>query len=198
MGEPLALEVDGGLGHLIIDDPPGNEMGPDLFVELARLCEEELPGLDVRGLVVEGRGRHFSSGARIPDLVQLLGGEKGEEMVAENHASFGALAELPYPTVAAIRGCCFGVGLELALTCRTRIAAERAVFALPEAEFGLIPGCGGTARLQRLVGPSRAVDLILSGRTLGAEEALEIGLVDRVVPKRDLDAAALCALEAWR
>ncbi len=92
--------------------------------------------------------------------------------------------------MAAVGGCCLGSGLELALACRWRIAAANAVFALPETSFDLMPGCGGTVRLPSLVGRGRAVDLVLSGRFVDAGEAREIGLVDAIVDRRDLLAAA--------
>ena len=92
--------------------------------------------------------------------------------------------------MAAVGGCCLGSGLELALACRWRVAAANAVFALPETSFDLMPGCGGTVRLPLLVGRGRAVELLLSGRFVDAAEAREIGLVDAVVDRRDLLAAA--------
>lgn len=192
-GHPrLVLEGDGGIARLVLDAPPRNEMGQGFFDTLAALVGR-LGRLAARGLVVHGAGRHFSSGADIGALKDGLAGAQtshaARALIAAT-SSFQALAQLPYPTVAAVGGCCLGSGLELALACRWRIAAANAVFALPETSFDLMPGCGGTVRLPALVGRARAVELVLSGRFVDAGEALEIGLVDAVVDRRDLQSAA--------
>jgi 3-hydroxyacyl-CoA dehydrogenase/enoyl-CoA hydratase/3-hydroxybutyryl-CoA epimerase len=176
----------------VLDAPPRNEMGQDFFRTLAALIGT-LKALSVRGLVVHGAGRHFSSGADIDALKAGLAGAQpdlAKSTLFAATSSFQALAELPYPTIAAVGGCCLGSGLELALACRWRVAAANAVFALPETSFNLMPGCGGTVRLPALVGRGRAVELLLSGRFVDAAAALEIGLVDAVVDRRDLLPAA--------
>lgn len=192
-GSPrLVVEPDGGIARLVLDAPPRNEMDQGFFRTLAALVGT-LAGLPVQGLVVHGAGRHFSSGA---DIDALKAGLAGTQPALAAHAlidatsSFQAIAQLPYPTVAAVGGCCLGSGLELALACRWRVAAANSVFALPETSFDLMPGCGGTVRLPPLIGRGRAVDLVLSGRLVDAGEAREIGLVDAVVDRRDLLAAA--------
>ena len=188
----LALEPDGEIARLVLDAPPRNEMDQGFFHTLAALVRR-LKDLPVRGLVVHGGGRHFSSGA---DIGTLKAGLAGAQSALAAHAliaatsSFQAIAELPYPTVAAIGGGCLGSGLELALACRWRVAATNAVFALPETTFDLMPGCGGTVRLESLVGRGRAVDLVFSGRFVDAAEARAIGLVDAVVDRHDLLGAA--------
>lgn len=192
MSDPVVLEREDGIARLVLDAPPRNETGAAFFRALAALLPA-LRGLPLRGLVVHGSGRHFSSGADVETLRNGLLGETpalDAATLASATLTFQALAELPYPVVAAVGGCCLGSGLELALACRFRVAAENAVFALPETTFGLMPGCGGTVRLPRLLGPGRAVELLLSGRTLDAGEALAVGLVDAVVPRRGLLAAA--------
>lgn len=190
----LRLVLDGpdGIARLVLDAPPRNEMGQGFFGSLAALAGR-LKELSVRGLVVQGAGRHFSSGADIDALKAGLGGAEtaaAARSLIEATSSFQAIAELPYPTVAAVGGCCLGSGLELALACRWRVAATNAVFALPETSFGLMPGCGGTVRLPALVGRGRAAELVLSGRFVDAAEALAIGLVDAVVDRKELQAAA--------
>lgn len=192
----LVLEADAGVASLVLDAPPRNEMGHGFFDSFAAVIGR-LKGLPVRGLVVRGAGRHFSSGADIAALKAGLAGaaEQAARGLADATASFQAIADLPYPTVAAVGGCCLGSGLELALACRWRVAATNAVFALPETSFDLMPGCGGTVRLPVLVGRARAVELVLSGRFVDAGEALEIGLVDAVVDRKDLQDAAWRLLE---
>ncbi len=188
----LVVEPGGGIARLVLDAPPRNEMDHHFFRALAALVGK-LGELPVRGLVVHGAGRHFSSGADVGTLKAGLAGAQSAQAaqaLLDATSNFQAIAALPYPTVAAVGGCCLGSGLELALACRWRIAAANAVFALPETSFDLMPGCGGTVRLPSLVGRGFAVELILSGRVVDAVEAREIGLVDAVVDRRDLLAAA--------
>jgi enoyl-CoA hydratase/carnithine racemase len=138
-------------------------------------------------VVVSGGERIFAAGAEItefggPDEAALIG--------ARFVDALGAVAAIPRMVIAAVSGFALGGGCELALACDLRFASSRAKFGQPEVLLGIIPGGGGTQRLARLVGPARAKDLILSGRQVGAEEALAMGLVDRVVePERVLDEA---------
>ena len=108
---------------------------------------------------------------------------------------FGRLADLPMPSVAVINGYAFGGGLEMALACTFRLAGRNARLGLPEIKLGLIPGYGGTQRLPRLIGEGRALEMILTGRTVGAEEAERIGLVNRLIDEPFLDAAVAFARE---
>ncbi len=186
---PVVLENRGGYAHLVLDSPPGNVMDRAFFAAFAAAIvrlREIAHGL--RGVVVFGRGRHFSSGARLEDLIGSAAGGAPPEAPAflvEATASLQELASLPCPTVAVVRGACLGSGLELALSCRFRLAAPSAVFALPETTFGLIPGCGGTVRLPRLVGAARALEMILTGEMVDAAGALEMGLADAPAPGGD-------------
>ena len=135
---------------------------------------------DARALIVTGAGaKAFCAGA---DIKELTGRSLSEQRrdAAYGQAVLARLDELPMPSVAAINGYAFGGGLELALACTFRLAVPTAKMALPEIKLGLIPGYGGTQRLPRVVGEARALELILSGRTLDAEEALRIGLVHRI------------------
>ena len=141
---------------------------------------DEVARSDARALVVVGAGdRAFCAGADIPELrerdlmSQRRGAQKGQSV-------FARLDALEIPSVAVVQGFALGGGLELALACTFRIATEGARFGLPEIKLGLIPGYGGTQRLPRLVGEARELDMILSGRTVKAEEALGMGLVNRV------------------
>jgi enoyl-CoA hydratase/carnithine racemase len=194
VSEPsLHLGVSGGIARLTLSAPPKNELSVDSFRELSRLAKDVLPGLKVRGLIIRGAGRHFSAGADLAGLKSVMAGDRKEALdafLADNVESLLAVENLPFPVVAAVRGCCLGVGLELALACRWRVAQRRAVFALPEVSFGIMPGCGGILRLQELTGRSRAAELILSGRMVGAGEALDMGLVDMVTDRQGLEGAA--------
>ncbi len=185
---PLVYERDGDIGYLRLNAPPRNEMGEAFFEELSRLCREELPKASLAGLIVHGRGHHFTSGANVSELREMVAAESSARasFLAVNVDAFEALERLPYPVVAAVNGCCLGAGLELALACGYRIGARRASFGLPESTFGLIPGCGGTVRLPALIGRGPATRMVLSGQSVLADEALALGLVDLVVDKKEL------------
>lgn len=192
-GAVLVLEQQGRLATLWLDQPPRNPTNYAFFSQLARLVREELARLALDGLVVRGRGRHFSSGADVMELKRHVLERPRGATLAELHdssATLLGLERLPYPVIAAVDGCCLGSGLELALACRYRLATPSALFALPELSFDLMPGCGATVRLPRLVGIGRALDLIFSGRTLTAEEARAWGLIDAVVPRAELGESA--------
>jgi enoyl-CoA hydratase/carnithine racemase len=152
----------------------------------------------VGAVVVTGGPRLFAAGADIsefavdpdPASFRIAEGNRVRRIGAAFVDALRAVAALPCPTIASVSGFALGGGCELALACDLRIASSRARFGQPEILLGIIPGGGGTQRLARLVGPSRAKDLILSGRQVGAEEALAMGLVNRVVAPDELDDAA--------
>lgn len=164
----------------------------ELETALCRLADET----DVRAVVLAGAGeKAFASGADLRELRDL------SPVEAEIHARmgqrvYGQIARMPQPVIAAVRGWALGAGLELALACDWIVAAEDAVLGLPETGLGLIPGFGGTVRLASAVGRARACELILTGRTLGALEARDLGLVARVVPAETVEAEALADARA--
>jgi len=187
---PLLLHCENSIAHLVLSSPPKNEMGEVFFNELARIANS-LAVMNVRGLIVRGAGRHFSSGANVGELRSRF----DATVLVNNSDSFSTLASLPFPTVAAIRGCCLGSGLELALACRFRVADRNAVLGLPEATFDLMPGCGGTVRLTKIAGYRNAMRLILTGESMLAPDAYTRGLVDAVVDKSEVEAAAVRFVE---
>jgi len=157
-----------------------NALSASVLRELAQAFDE-VAGGDARALIVTGAGaKAFCAGA---DIKELTGRSLGEQRrdAAFGQAVLARLDTLPMFSVAAINGYAFGGGLELALACTFRIAATTAKMGLPEIKLGLIPGYGGTQRLPRAIGEARALEMILSGRTVEAEEALRIGLVHHVV-----------------
>jgi len=152
----------------------------------------DLPG----AVVVTGGERIFAAGA---DIAEFGGAVEAERIGAGFHEVMDALAALPRFTIAAVAGYALGGGCELAMACDYRIASDKAVFGQPEILLGIIPGGGGTQRLARLVGPSRAKELCITGRQVRAEEALRIGLADEVVPHEKLhDRALALAAEVAR
>jgi enoyl-CoA hydratase len=147
-------------------------------------------------LVFTGQGeKAFISGADINELAPL-GPAAAEDISRFGQAVVDLLEQSPKPVIAAVNGYAFGGGCELALACHMRLASENAVLGLPEVKLGIIPGYGGTQRLPRLVGPGRALELILSGRNIKADEAERIGLVNRVVPQAELLAEAVKLAQA--
>jgi enoyl-CoA hydratase len=165
---------------LTLDRPEAlNALSFALLRDLAAAFDA-IAGGDARALLITGAGdRAFCAGA---DITELKGRAQAaiSEGAAFGQATFAKLDTLPIPSIALINGYAFGGGLELALACTFRIAAPGARLGLPEIKLGLIPGYGGTQRLPRLIGEARALDMILTGRTVPAEEALAIGLVNRV------------------
>ncbi|MGH9068422.1 MAG: enoyl-CoA hydratase/isomerase family protein [Acidimicrobiales bacterium] len=178
-----------GVAVVRLDRPKMNALSAELLVQLRQIAADltaDPPG----AVVVWGGERIFAAGA---DVTEFGGPEKAATVGAAFHQTLDAVAGVPRMVVAAVNGYALGGGCELALACDVRVAGAGARLGQPEILLGIIPGGGGTQRLARLVGPARAKDLILSGRQVGAEEALAMGLVDRVVP----DAEVLDSAVSW-
>ncbi|WP_275462871.1 enoyl-CoA hydratase/isomerase family protein [Streptomyces noursei] len=186
------LEVADGVGTIRLDRPPMNALDVATQDRLRALAEEAGGRDDVRAVVLWGGEKVFAAGADIKEM-QAMDHAAMVVRSKELQDSFTAVARIPKPVVAAVTGYALGGGCELALCADFRIAAENAKLGQPEILLGLIPGAGGTQRLARLVGPSKAKDLIFTGRHVKAAEALAIGLVDRVVPADEVYAQA----HAW-
>ncbi|MER6352212.1 enoyl-CoA hydratase-related protein [Streptomyces sp. NPDC001634] len=179
------LEVAEGVGTIRLDRPPMNALDVATQDRLKELAEEVTRREDVRAVVIHGGEKVFAAGADIKEMQ----GMDHTAMVLRSRAlqdSFTAVARIPKPVVAAITGYALGGGCELALCADYRIAGENAKLGQPEILLGLIPGAGGTQRLARLIGPSKAKDLIFTGRMVKADEALALGLVDRVVAAEEV------------
>jgi enoyl-CoA hydratase len=177
---PVTLEAREGIAIVTLDRPQARNALSFATIELLGETLDRVAGMDVRALIVTGAGRAFCAGA---DIKELRGRSLAEQRrgIERGQAVFAKLDALPVVSLAVINGYAFGGGLELALACTLRIATHSASMALPEVKLGLIPGYGGTQRLPRIVGEARALDIILSGRTVEAEEAYRIGLVHRLV-----------------
>jgi enoyl-CoA hydratase len=190
MSEPLVLldRRDDGVAVLRLNRPPLNPLSRALLGQLTTSATDLAGDPTVKAVVVTGGDRAFAAGADIDEF----GGPAEARVVAAGFRAAGdALGAIPRPVIAAISGYALGGGFELALACDLRIAADSARLGQPEILLGIIPGGGGTQRLTRLVGPARAKELCWSGRQVRADEALALGLVDRVVPAPELEAAAL-------
>ena len=163
-----------------------NAINRETLGEIGDAARAFVADAEQRALVVTGQGeKAFISGADINELAPL-GPTAAEEISRFGQGVVELLERSPKPVIAAVNGYAFGGGCELALACHMRLASENAVLGLPEVKLGIIPGYGGTQRLPRLVGPGRALELILSGRNVKADEAERIGLVNRVVPLAQL------------
>jgi enoyl-CoA hydratase/carnithine racemase len=193
MGEFVRLEVADGVGTIRLDRPKMNAISIAVQEELRAAAAEATERDDVRAVVLYGGERVFAAGNDVKEMADM----SYQDMVARSgplQSAVTAIARIPKPVVAAVNGYALGGGCELALAADLRIAGERTVMGQPETLLGIIPGAGGTQRLARLVGPSKAKDLIFSGRFVKADEALAIGLVDRVVPDEDVYREALAGL----
>jgi enoyl-CoA hydratase/carnithine racemase len=181
MSEFVRLEVADGVGTIRLDRPKMNALNAQVQEEIRAAAHEASERDDVKAVVVYGGEKVFAAGADVKEMA-LMGYTDMVQRSGKLQSAFSAVARIPKPVVAAVTGYALGGGCELALCADVRFAAEDAVLGQPEVLLGIIPGAGGTQRLTRLVGPSRAKDLIFSGRFVKADEALTIGLVDRVVP----------------
>jgi enoyl-CoA hydratase/carnithine racemase len=166
-----------------------NALNRQVQEEIRAAAEEAASRDDVRSVVVWGGEKVFAAGADIKEMADMSYTDMADRVVGLQ-SSLGAVAAIPKPVVAAVTGYALGGGCELALCADIRIAADDAKLGQPEILLGVIPGAGGTQRLSRLVGPARAKDLIFTGRFVPADEALAIGLVDRVVPAAEVYDAA--------
>ncbi len=186
----LLEDHDDGVVALRLNRPPMNALSQALVTAIGDAAAELHGRPDVKAVVVFGSEKALAAGADIKEF----GDQRAARTIgATLRRAFDALAAIPRPVIAGIRGFALGGGMELALACDLRIAADTARMGQPEILLGIIPGVGGTQRLPRLVGPARAKELIWSGRQVEAGEALAIGLVDRVVPDGELESASL----AW-
>lgn len=180
--ENILWEVEGNVGILTINRPKSmNSLNAATFKEIEKCLDTDIPNSNVRALVITGAGeKAFVAGADIPEIRELEG-KTGIDFSALGSGIFERIESLTIPVIASIGGFALGGGCEFAMACHIRIASEKAKFGQPEIKLGLIPGYGGTQRLPRLVGTGRALDLLLTGRMIGAAEALQWGLVNEVV-----------------
>ncbi len=180
------LTISHHVARITLHNPPANALNLSVLKELELVLNELEEDEYIRVVIVTGTGRFFSAGADINELAHLNTAHGGSEFAVRGQSLLNRIERSDKPVLAAINGICIGGGLELALACHIRVAASGATLGLPEIKLGLIPGFGGTQRLPRIVGPSKAAELILTGETLSAEDALRIGLLSRVIPPQEL------------
>ena len=189
MAEFVRVERDQGIATIRLDRPKMNALNAQVQDEIAAAAREVDADPGVRAVVLYGGEKVFAAGADIKEMAEASFAQVAADS-RRLQAAFTAVARVGKPVVAAVTGYALGGGLELALCADFRVAGENARIGQPEILLGIIPGAGGTQRLPRLVGPARAKDIVFTGRFVGAAEALQIGLVDKVVPDDQVYRAA--------
>ena len=200
--DPITLRPEGRLLTAVLNRPPDNLIDRAVASSLKELCATLREDSPFDALIITGDGQgagqreagavafsRGTGGAFLSESAETSSGNAAQALF-ESYRCVSAIASLPFPVIAAINGDAFDQGLELALAADIRVAAETAQFRMRQALQGMIPWDGGTQRLPRVVGPAHATDLLLTGRTIGAEEALGMGLVNRVAPPADVFGAA--------
>ncbi len=186
--QTLKYSVESFVATITINRPEKlNALISSVLNDLRHLVTDLRVRDDVRAVIITGTGeKAFVAGADIGELASLNDSEEGREFSQNGQAVFSLIESSPKPFIAAVNGFALGGGCELALACHIRICSENAKFGQPEVNLGIIPGYGGTQRLTRVLGRTLATDLILTGRQMDAREALEQGMVARIVPLNDL------------
>lgn len=182
--EFVRVQIEEGIAVVTIDNPASlNALNTKTLTQLDRIFKDLQGNREVKGVVITGGGeKSFVAGADINEF-QEINRDTAAAFMARGQRIFDQIEDFDRPVIAAINGFALGGGNELAMCCDIRIAAENALFGQPEVNLGIIPGYGGTQRLPRLIGPGKAKEIILADERISAQEALRIGLVERVVPK---------------
>jgi enoyl-CoA hydratase len=190
----IYYSIENSVGHIVLSNPPHNYLTEPEF-EKPDILREFLSREELKGVVISGEGKHFCAGASMEHLAEMAKNasvlkqsmEKGKQLV-------DIIRYATIPVVAAIRGSCLGGGLEIALACHFRFAAKSAMFGFPESQRLIMPGLGGTIYPQEIMPRRHLIELAVSGKMIGAPEALDIGIIDRCCESRDIEdeAQAFC------
>ena len=182
--EYVHCQVEEGIAIVTIDNQPAlNALSAPLLTQLDQIFTGLAKNPEVKGVIITGAGeKSFVAGADISEFIQVTG-DTAVEFMSRGQRIFDKIEAFDRPVIAAVNGFALGGGNEIALCCDIRIAAENAIFGQPEVNLGIIPGYGGTQRLPRIIGPGKAKEIIFADERINAQEALRIGLVQRVVPK---------------
>jgi len=187
----VKVAVEDRVAILTIDHPPANALNSPTMADLNSAIDEVAADPNVKAVIITGAGQFaFVAGADINEIAALKTPEQAKEVVLVGQGILNKIENLRKPVICAINAVCLGGGNELAMACHFRIAADNARFGQPEMNLGIIPGFGGTQRLPRLVGKAKALELILTGDMITAQEAFRLGLVNKVVPAGEVVKAA--------
>lgn len=184
----VKISIEERIAVLTIDHPPANAFSEQTVADLSSAFDQVLANPEVKAIIITGAGQFaFVAGADINEIKQQIdagraGKEVKRELIVKGQALFNKIEKSNKPVIAAINAVCLGGGQELAMACHMRIASDTARFGQPEVSLGLLPAWGGTARLPRIVGRGKAIELILTGDMVPAQEAARLGLVNKVVP----------------
>jgi len=190
LAELVRFEINGAVGDILLDRSWVNAINRDIHRDLLAVAEQVAGDPDIRAVVLYGGERAFAAGADIKEMVGLTPHEI-TSLGRTLNAAVTAVARLTHPVIAAITGYALGGGFELALAADFRLVADNAKVGLPEISLGVIPGAGGTQRLARLIGPTKAKELIFTGRPIGADEAVALGIASRALPADQVFTEAL-------
>lgn len=185
--ENLLTEIKDNILYITINRPKNlNALNIQTIVELDEVFEEYMYNDEVKGVIITGAGeKAFVAGADISEFADFSP-EQGKTMSENGHDTFDKIENYPKPVIAAVNGYALGGGCELSMACHLRVASENAIFGQPEVNLGLIPGYGGTQRLIELIGKGKAIELLMTGDSINAALAKDLGLVNYVVPQADL------------
>jgi enoyl-CoA hydratase/carnithine racemase len=187
---------EGYLGILMLNSPPENYLKNPEFVQISHL--REWLSNDIKALIITGTGRHFSAGADLKNMIgQTATQDELRQSLVRGNQLLNFIADLEIPVLAAISGVCFGGGLEIALACDIRICTGRSLFAFPEINQDLIPGMGGLRRLEKICGRKATMEILFSGDTLNAHKALDLKIVDKIIPANNYLDECKQLLEGW-
>ena len=187
----LKVTAEEGVAVVTIDRPPVNALNRQVMAELDQALEAVKTDAAVKVVILTGGGSFaFVAGADVKEIASLSSGREAAEVAARGQAVMTKIQRLGKPVIAAINGVCLGGGNELAMACHLRLTGDRVRFGQPEINLGIIPGFGGTQRLPRLIGTIKALELILTGDLITAQEAHRLGLVNQVVPQDQVMKAA--------
>jgi enoyl-CoA hydratase/carnithine racemase len=189
--EPITLKIEDRVAHVILDAPPDNRMNSRFFACLKEILQQIKAADGVNAAVVYSGGRHFSAGADVRDITENVyraytEGKCPDVIVKEYALIFREIECMHIPVIAAVTGICTGSGLELALACNMRICSADALLGCPELSWGIITGLNGSIRLEKTIGRSKALEVILTGDLVTARDAYRIGLVDKLLPKKEV------------
>lgn len=178
----VKLEIVDPIAKIIINNPPVNTLSMETMKSLHAAFTSLEEKASIKAIIIQGENEHFMAGAELSEFQEITKKEDASRLSYLGHQLMNRIESYPVPVIAAIAGACLGGGLELALACHIRIATEKALFGLPEVTLGIIPGAGGTQRLPKVIGASKATEMILTGKRLDAAAAKEIGLISMICP----------------